>query len=78
MGLPAIECKGITQIVEEGHEIEINLPAGQIRNLSNGERKECSRFSTRAIDILDKGGLIPFLRETLGKKGKGKKKRVKG
>ena len=77
LGLPAIECEGITRIVEEGHEIEIDLPAGQIRNLSNGEKRACSRFSSRAIEILDKGGLVPFLRATLGKKGKGEIKRKK-
>jgi 3-isopropylmalate/(R)-2-methylmalate dehydratase small subunit len=77
LGLPAVECTGISQIAEEGHELEIDLRAGQIRNLSNGETRKCSSFSPHAVEILDKGGLIPFLRVTLGKKGKGKLKKEK-
>lgn len=70
LGLPAIECPTILQIVGEGNELEINLESGVIRNLSNGETRSFAPFSDYAIGILDKGGLIPFLRETLGKEGK--------
>ncbi|MFQ5682964.1 MAG: 3-isopropylmalate dehydratase [Candidatus Binatia bacterium] len=70
LGLPAIECGGISQMVEEGNELEINLRTGAIRNLTNGETRRSAPFSDDAIQILDKGGLIPFLRETLGKEGK--------
>jgi 3-isopropylmalate/(R)-2-methylmalate dehydratase small subunit len=72
IGLPAIECPGISQLVEEGNELEINLQSGEIRNLNNGAVKTFPPFSGHAIAILEKGGLIPFLRETLGKeKGTG-------
>lgn len=70
LGLPAIECQGISQIVDEGDEVEINLQSGAIQNLNNGESRSFAPFSDYAIRILDKGGLIPFLRETLGKEGR--------
>lgn len=69
LGLPAIECPGISRMVEEGHELEVDLESGRIRNLNNGESRAFPPFSQHAIAILDKGGLIPFLRETLGKEG---------
>jgi len=65
IGLPAIECPGISQIVEQGDEIEIDLRAGKIQNLSNGAIKNFPPFSNHALAILEKGGLIPFLKETL-------------
>jgi 3-isopropylmalate/(R)-2-methylmalate dehydratase small subunit len=68
IGLPAVECKGITAAVREGDEIEIDLEAGEIRNLSTGERKNFAPFSEYAIGILEKGGLIPFLRESLARR----------
>ncbi len=65
IGLPAIECPGIFQLVEEGDLLEIDLKAGEVRNLKNGQARKFPPFSDYAIDILGKGGLIPYLRETL-------------
>ncbi len=70
LGLPAIECPGISRIVNEGNELEINLQLGEIRNLSNDGMGKFTPFSDYALEILDKGGLIPFLRETLGRERK--------
>jgi 3-isopropylmalate/(R)-2-methylmalate dehydratase small subunit len=67
IGLPAIECPGVSQLVEEGDEVEIDLKSGRILNLKNGQRRSFAPFSDHAIGILDKGGLIPYLRATLGK-----------
>ena len=67
LGLPAIECSGISQVVEEGDELEVNLESGEVRNLSNGAARRFAPFSDGTIAILDKGGLIPFLRETLAR-----------
>lgn len=68
IGLPAIECEGVAQAIQEGNEIEIDLKAGEIRNLSTGERKNFAPFSEYAMGILEKGGLIPFLRESLARR----------
>jgi 3-isopropylmalate/(R)-2-methylmalate dehydratase small subunit len=67
LGLPAIECPGISRIVNEGNELEINLQSGEIRNLSGDGTGKFTPFSDYALQILDKGGLIPYLRETLGR-----------
>jgi len=70
IGLPAIECPGISEMVAEGDEVEIDLRAGKIHKLGDGEIKNFTPFSDYALAILEKGGLIPFLRETLGNKGR--------
>jgi 3-isopropylmalate/(R)-2-methylmalate dehydratase small subunit len=68
LGLPAIECAGISNRVEQGQQLEIDLQSGTVRNLSNGETGAFSPFSDHAIAILESGGLIPYLRSSLGNK----------
>ena len=68
LGLPAIECRGISTLVEEGDEIEVDLESGRVRNLRDGALLEFAPFSDHAIAILDKGGLIPYLKSSLATK----------
>jgi 3-isopropylmalate/(R)-2-methylmalate dehydratase small subunit len=65
LGLPAIECSGISSIVEEGHELEVDLESGRVRNLTTGNSRTFAPFSDHAIAILEKGGLIPYLKSSL-------------
>jgi 3-isopropylmalate/(R)-2-methylmalate dehydratase small subunit len=67
LGLPAIECAGISTIVEEGQELEVDLESGKARNLANGQSRAFAPFSDHAIAILEKGGLIPYLKSSLAK-----------
>jgi 3-isopropylmalate/(R)-2-methylmalate dehydratase small subunit len=68
LGLPAIECSGISSIVEEGHELEVDLESGRVRNLTTGNSRTFAPFSNHAVAILDKGGLIPYLKSSLGER----------
>ena len=65
LGVPAIECRGISTLVEEGDQIEVELESGRVRNLTNGALLRFAPFSDHAIAILDKGGLIPYLKSSL-------------
>jgi 3-isopropylmalate/(R)-2-methylmalate dehydratase small subunit len=67
LGLPAIECPGVSSIVESGHELEVDLESGRVRNLTNGDSRTFAPFSDHAIAILEKGGLIPYLKSSLAK-----------
>jgi 3-isopropylmalate/(R)-2-methylmalate dehydratase small subunit len=67
LGLPAIECPGVSSIVEEGHELEVDLESGRVRNLANGAARTFAPFSDHALAILEKGGLIPYLKSSFGK-----------
>ena len=44
LGLPAIECPGVSSIVEEGHELEVDLESGRVRNLTNGAARTFAPF----------------------------------
>jgi 3-isopropylmalate/(R)-2-methylmalate dehydratase small subunit len=67
LGLPAIECAGISAIVAEGDELEVDLESGGVRNLTNGNARAFAPFSDHAIAILEKGGLIPYLKSSFAK-----------
>lgn len=69
LGLPAVECSGISTMVEEGHELEVDLESGRARNITNGALRTFAPFSEHAIAILEKGGLIPYLKSSLAKHG---------
>jgi len=70
LGMPAIECPGIAGFVEQGDELEVDLKAGKIKNVRSGEVKDFPPFSDHAIALLNKGGLIPYLRATASETGR--------
>lgn len=70
LGLPAIECPGISTLVEQGDEIEVDLESGRVRNPMNRASLAFPRFSDHAIAILEKGGLIPYLKSSLARQKK--------
>jgi 3-isopropylmalate/(R)-2-methylmalate dehydratase small subunit len=65
LGLPAIECSGVSSFVQQGDELEVSLETGNLRNLTSGQSRTFPPFSDHAIAILEKGGLIPYLKSSL-------------
>lgn len=68
LGLPAIECPGISGIVNEGDELELDLGSGSARNVTRGVSHSFPPFSEHALAVLERGGLIPFLKSRLARK----------
>lgn len=65
IGLPAIECKNISENVDEGDIISIDLEKGIVRNESKGEGFETTPIPEFLISILQEGGLIEHLKKKL-------------
>jgi 3-isopropylmalate/(R)-2-methylmalate dehydratase small subunit len=63
LGIPVIECKGISQKVNTGDELEVDIPGGVIKNLTTGETIHGTPVPEYALKIVEKGGIVPFLRE---------------
>ncbi len=61
-GFLAIECKGIGKSIENGAELAIDLKAGQLTDLSNAKTYAFPPFPEFAQNILDAGGLLPYLK----------------
>ncbi|MGB9721659.1 MAG: 3-isopropylmalate dehydratase small subunit [bacterium] len=71
LGLPILIAPGITKKVEHNDTLEIDLKKGIIKNMRTNERIEVIPLPSFILNILDEGGLIPYLRKKLGIKDKG-------
>ena len=68
-GLPAIKVPGISEVVDEGDEVEIDLEKGLVRVYDpNGNLKrefEVSKLPPSLLEILESGGLVPYLKKKM-------------
>ncbi len=61
VGVPLLEAPGITELVENQEEIEVNMENGLITN-KNGESIEFKKLPPFMLEILEQGGLIEYLK----------------
>ena len=61
VGVPLLEAPGITEIIEDGDEIEVDMDEGTI-TASNGEKIEFKKLPPFMLEILNQGGLIEYLK----------------
>ncbi len=67
IGLPVIECKGISEAVKTGDQLAVDFEAGKIENLSNGEKFQVEKLPSFILEILSDDGLIENLRRKMKK-----------
>jgi len=63
VGLPVIECRGITHKVKEGDTIKINFETGEIKNLTTGDVLYGTKVPPFLWEIINNGGLISHLKK---------------
>ena len=61
LGLPVLICD--TDDISDGDELEIDLGAGTIKDLTNGRQFTSGRIPEVMLHILDEGGLIPYIQK---------------
>jgi len=61
LGLPVLICD--TDKINDGDELEIDLAEGIVRDVTNGNRLVSGRIPQVMLDILDEGGLIPYIQK---------------
>jgi len=67
IGLPVIECKGISNAVETGDQLVIDFEDSKIENVTNGQKFQLEKLPPFIIEILVDGGLIENLRKRMNK-----------
>jgi len=67
IGLPVIECKGISAAVKTGDLLAMDFEAGKIENTSNGKKFQVDKLPPFILEILADGGLIENLRRKMKK-----------
>ena len=61
VGLPVLICD--TESINDGDELELDLEAGKVTNLTNGAELSSSRMPEIMLRILNEGGLIPYIKK---------------
>jgi 3-isopropylmalate/(R)-2-methylmalate dehydratase small subunit len=67
IGLPVIECAGISAAVNDGDELAVDLEAGKIENLTQKRMLQGTKLPPFIMEILSDGGLIENLRKKMNK-----------
>jgi 3-isopropylmalate/(R)-2-methylmalate dehydratase small subunit len=61
LGLPVLICN--TDKINDSDELEVDLKAGTIRDITNGNRLTFGKIPEIMLGILDEGGLIPYIQK---------------
>lgn len=64
--LPVLALKGISKLINEGDDVEIDLEKGMIVNHTKGKQWTTAPMPKLALDIIAKGGAIQYYREKNG------------
>lgn len=60
-GFLAIECKGLSEKVDSGDEMEINVEKSVLINKTKDEQYDFTPLPQFALDIIEAGGLLDYL-----------------
>lgn len=66
IGLPVLECSGISRKVEERDALVVDLRAGKVENRSKDFTLRATKLPEFIMEILEDGGLIEHLRRGIG------------
>ena len=60
-GLPVLICD--TDKIDDGDELEVDLSAGKVRDMTNGNQITFGKIPEVMLRILEEGGLIPYIQK---------------
>ncbi len=63
LGLPAIVAPDAPALIEAGDIVDIDAAGGRVRNLTTGAVLNAALLDPRALELLNAGGLVPYLRQ---------------
>jgi 3-isopropylmalate dehydratase small subunit len=62
LGMPAVIAPEAAVVCTVGDELELDLTAGEIRNVTQGCAVGAAKLDPRAVELISAGGLIPYLK----------------
>ncbi len=60
-GLPVLICD--TDQINDGNELEVDLAAGTVKDLTNGKTLTFGKIPPVMLSILNEGGLLPYIQK---------------
>jgi 3-isopropylmalate/(R)-2-methylmalate dehydratase small subunit len=68
IGLPVIQCPGISTATKTGDVVAVDLETGKIQNTTTNQEMQGTNLPPFIMEILTDGGLIENLRKKMNKK----------
>lgn len=68
IALPILECPDAARDAERGHEFEVEIESGSIRNLTAKKTYRTSPYPGFMLGIIRAGGLVPYTRQRIEKR----------
>ncbi|MBW1668244.1 MAG: 3-isopropylmalate dehydratase small subunit [Deltaproteobacteria bacterium] len=65
IGLPILESGAAVDGIEDGHELEVDLATGEIKNRTTGESFNATPIPAFMQEIIDDGGLMGHIKKKL-------------
>ncbi|MFH1784157.1 MAG: 3-isopropylmalate dehydratase small subunit [bacterium] len=62
IGLPILESKEASANIEQGDDVEVDLKAGKINNLTKKQTYDATAFPAFMQQIIDAGGLMEYVK----------------
>ena len=72
MGLPILECPEAAEAISAGDDLEIDLDGGQVINRTRGETYQAQPIPPFMQQLLQAGGLIPYVQQQLKQEAGGR------
>jgi 3-isopropylmalate/(R)-2-methylmalate dehydratase small subunit len=60
-GLPILICD--TSVINEGDQLEVDLAAGIVNDLTNGKKLTVGKIPPVMLNILNEGGVLPYIKK---------------
>jgi 3-isopropylmalate/(R)-2-methylmalate dehydratase small subunit len=65
LGLPAVYVEDIDSNVKNGDEIELDLEAGTVRNLTTGYETKFQPIVSELVKLMEAGGLVEYTKQQM-------------
>ena len=65
IGLPVLVARGVSELVQDGDTLCVDLQTGLLRNATSGNTLQTRPYSPQMLDIWQSGGLVPYSRKHL-------------
>ena len=69
LGIPVIVCPGISEAVQKGDILSVDILSGKVTNETTGKELEAQPFSDYTINILSHGGIKPMIKKQMEQQG---------
>lgn len=63
IGVPVLECPGITAMAKKGDELDVDIESGIIKNLSNGKEAQALPPIPLLLERWKSGGMIEWIKK---------------